>query len=77
LLFLPAWSWLDVAVIGAICGGASQLGDLAESLFKRSVEVKDSGTWIPGHGGALDRLDAATVAVPLMVLYLDYVSRLF
>ncbi len=77
ILFVPAWSWLDVTVIGAICGGASQLGDLAESLFKRSVEVKDSGTWIPGHGGALDRLDAAAVAVPLTVLHLDHVSRLF
>ena len=77
LTFLPAWSWLDVAAIGAICGGASQLGDLAESYFKRAADVKDSGTWIPGHGGALDRLDAAAVAVPLSVLHLDHVARLF
>jgi phosphatidate cytidylyltransferase len=72
--FLPEWSWLDVAAIGAICGAASQLGDLAESLYKRSAGVKDSGTWIPGHGGALDRLDAAAVAVPLSALYLGHVA---
>jgi phosphatidate cytidylyltransferase len=42
-----------VAPIGAIIG---QLGDLAESLLKRSVGVKDSGTIMPGHGGLLDRV---------------------
>jgi phosphatidate cytidylyltransferase len=76
LWLIPALSWLDVASLGAICGGISQLGDLAESHFKRSVDVKDSGSWIPGHGGMLDRLDAATVAVPLTFLYLHYVARL-
>jgi phosphatidate cytidylyltransferase len=76
LWLIPALTWLDVAALGAICGGISQLGDLAESLLKRSVDVKDSGSWIPGHGGMLDRLDAAAVAVPLSFLYLHYVARM-
>lgn len=62
-------SWLDVLVIGVACGAASQLGDLVESLFKRSVGVKDSATWLPGHGGMLDRLDAALVALPLVAVW--------
>ena len=67
------WSWLDVGVVGAVCGVAGPFGDLAESLFKRSADVKDSGTWLPGHGGMLDRIDAAIVAVPLVALYFGWV----
>lgn len=66
--------WVDVVAIGLACGVASQFGDLVESHFKRSVDVKDSATWLPGHGGLLDRIDAAVVAVPLVVLYLDWVK---
>jgi phosphatidate cytidylyltransferase len=62
-------TWTDVVVIGLACGVASQLGDLVESLFKRSVDVKDSATWLPGHGGMLDRLDAAIVAIPLVAAW--------
>lgn len=69
-----ALAWIDVAAIGFACGVASQFGDLVESHFKRSVDVKDSATWLPGHGGLLDRIDAAIVAVPLVVLYLEAVK---
>ncbi|MGB3542585.1 phosphatidate cytidylyltransferase [Rubrivirga sp.] len=71
-----ALSWLDVAVVGAIVGAVSQLGDLAESHFKRSVKIKDSATWLPGHGGLLDRIDAMVIAVPLVAVYLEVTKGL-
>lgn len=67
------FSWGDVVMIGLCCGAASQLGDLAESLMKRSAGVKDSGTTLPGHGGMLDRVDAAIVAVALVAAYAQFV----
>ena len=66
-----ALTWLDVAVVALACGVASPFGDLAESLFKRSVGAKDSASWLPGHGGMLDRIDAAVVAVPLVALWFE------
>lgn len=67
-------TWIDVAAVAFACGVASPFGDLAESHFKRSVAVKDSATWLPGHGGMLDRIDAALVAVPLVVIYFEWVK---
>ena len=67
------FTWPDVIVVGLCCGAASQLGDLAESQLKRAAGVKDSGTILPGHGGVLDRIDAAVVAVALVAAYAEAV----
>ena len=76
-LFTPlvaVLAWTDVAAVAVACGLASPFGDLAESHFKRSVGVKDSASWLPGHGGMLDRIDAAVVAVPLLVVWFGLVK---
>jgi phosphatidate cytidylyltransferase len=66
---LDALSWLDVLVLGVPGGILCQLGDLFESLVKRSCGVKDSGTVLGGHGGILDRVDAVIVFAPYLYLY--------
>lgn len=57
------WYWLGLAVLVNI---AAQAGDLVESALKRSVNVKDSGSLLPGHGGVLDRIDALLLAAPVL-----------
>lgn len=59
--------WLGFALVVVVFG---TWGDLVESLIKRHIGVKDSGTILPGHGGMLDRLDSALLSIPATVAYL-------
>jgi phosphatidate cytidylyltransferase len=64
---LPTSQWMIVAAIVASLGN---VGDLFESHLKRTCQVKDSGTLIPGHGGVLDRFDGLLLAMPVVIFYL-------
>ncbi|MBP5612413.1 MAG: phosphatidate cytidylyltransferase [Bacteroidales bacterium] len=64
---LPPWGWLAVAVLAVVCG---VFGDLFESMLKRGLGLKDSGRFMPGHGGMLDRFDAVLTSFPMVWLYL-------
>ncbi|WP_373493200.1 phosphatidate cytidylyltransferase, partial [Aquiflexum sp.] len=61
------WQWLVIATIIVIAG---TYGDLIESLFKRSIEIKDSGKGLPGHGGFMDRFDGLLLSAPFIAAFL-------
>lgn len=69
---LPLVHWLFLAGIVAVFGS---LGDLVESMLKRSLQIKDSGNLLPGHGGMLDRFDAFLFLLPFVAAYLLLVVR--
>ncbi len=69
MLAMPVWLGLGLVVV--VFG---TWGDLVESLFKRTLGIKDSGNILPGHGGMLDRFDSSLLAIPAAVIYLYTIS---
>lgn len=73
---LSAFNWVHATVLGLLLGFAAIIGDLAESIIKRSTGVKDSGRMLPGIGGALDLIDSVLFTAPLLFIYIRLVLRI-
>ena len=69
-------NYTHAIVLGLILGLAAVIGDLAESLIKRSCGVKDSGRFLPGIGGGLDLIDSILFTAPMLYFYLHFIIKL-
>jgi len=72
-LYFPELDWKQWMSVGILISCFGTLGDLVESMFKRSINIKDSGNILPGHGGLLDRFDGLLIAAPIVYTYLYFV----
>jgi phosphatidate cytidylyltransferase len=68
---LGMWHWAGLGLTVVVFG---TWDDLVESLFKRTLDIKDSGNILPGHGGMLDGFDSSLLAIPAAVVYLFTIS---
>jgi phosphatidate cytidylyltransferase len=82
--FSPVWrdlvfwrEFFHIPIVVFLVGVSAQFGDLFASKLKRAAEVKDSGTFLPGHGGAIDRIDGLLFALPVFYYYFHYIVRFF
>lgn len=69
LILFPTHGWIEILVLSLVMGVIGQFGDLGESVIKRAVGAKESGTIFPGHGGVLDRVDSLLFPVALVYYY--------
>ena len=70
--WLPLFHRTNVLFLGSSLGGVAIVGDLAESVIKRSIQAKDSGCLLPGIGGALDLVDSLLFTGPFLFFYLHW-----
>ncbi|WP_020559319.1 phosphatidate cytidylyltransferase [Thiofilum flexile] len=70
--FLTPFEWYQALLVGMLISSAGFIGDVVISMIKREVNVKDSGSLLPGHGGILDRVDSLTYTAPLFFHYVYY-----
>lgn len=73
--YIDGITLVNAAVISVIVVFFGSFGDLIESMFKRCIEIKDSGHIMPGHGGVLDRLDSILFALPAIFVYLAFITH--